>query len=104
MRIEQAHADANVKLMDTALHRREAQAQRTAEETRPSEQPKAPSPAPVPKQLSVFIDGDKNVIYQFLDTRTGEVLQQVPPEEVLAVMRSIADMLRESEQKLHITI
>jgi uncharacterized FlaG/YvyC family protein len=54
--------------------------------------------------MSVSIDSDKNVIYQFLDARTGEVVQQVPPEQVLRVIRSIADMLRQSEPKLEISI
>jgi uncharacterized FlaG/YvyC family protein len=54
--------------------------------------------------MNVSIDSDKNVIYQFLDAHTGEIVQQVPPEEVLQVMRSIADMLRHAEQKLNISI
>ena len=70
-----------------------------------AQQPKAPPVTlPTPRQMSVSIDNDKNVIYRFLDTQTGEVVQQVPPEEVLQVMRSIADMLRQAEQKLDISM
>jgi hypothetical protein len=72
----------------------------------PPPQPSKPAAAEVrpATQISVTIDGDKNVIYQFLDARTGQVVQQVPPQEVLQVMRSIADLLRQSEQKVDLSI
>jgi len=75
-------------------------------EAAPSLQASEPVSVPThtPTQISVIMDQDKNVIYQFLDARTGEILQQVPPEQVLQVMRCIAENLRQAEQKFEITI
>lgn len=79
-----------------------------APQTEPPDRPRLEKPrdpaVPVQKQLNVSIDADKNIIYQFLDVRTGELIQQVPPQEVLQVIRQIADLLRESETRLRVTI
>ncbi len=50
-------------------------------------------PSKVQRQLSVTFDEDNRVIYQFFNQETGELVQQVPSEEVLRIARNIADLL-----------
>jgi hypothetical protein len=105
MRIDPLQVAATMNQADLASVRRIPMPQTSPTQSPRPELPKAaPPPAPAQTQISVSVDSDKNVIYQFLDMRTGEVVQQVPPEQVLQVMRSIADLLRQSEQKLEITV
>lgn len=105
MRTDELQVAAAVNLADSAFVRPHAVPKKGAEETsREDEFSKSPTPAQAQTQISVSLDSDKNVIYQFLDMRTGEVLQQIPPEEVLQVMRSIADLLRQSERKFEIRV
>ena len=52
--------------------------------------------------VAISIDEDRNTIYRFLDQRTGVLIRQVPPEEVLRVMRNINEMLQASEQKVKV--
>lgn len=79
-----------------------------APQTEPPDRPRLEKPRdpalPAQKQLSVSIDADKNITYQFLDVRTGELIQQGPPQKVVQVIRRIADLLRESETRLRISI
>ena len=63
-----------------------------------------PTPLPEPSQLNVSLDDKQNVIYRFTNPSNGDVVRQVPPEEILRIMRNIEDLLRESEQKLKVTI
>ena len=107
MRIDLIQVAAMINQQDPASLRRILlpQAAKPVEDAPQTQQTKAsPITVPAPTQMNVSIDSDQNVIYQFLDAHTGEVVQQVPPEEVLQVMRSIADMLRHAEQKLDISI
>ena len=66
--------------------------------------PRRTVPLPEPTQLNVSMDDQKNVIYRFVDPTDGQTVRQVPPEEILKIMRNIEDMLRESEQKLKVTL
>ena len=59
---------------------------------------------PQPNQLNVSVDEKQNVIYRFTDPNSGELVRQVPPEEILRIMRNIEDLLHESEQKLKVTL
>jgi uncharacterized FlaG/YvyC family protein len=59
---------------------------------------------PQPNQVNVSVDDKQNVIYRFTDPSNGEVVRQVPPEEILRIMRNIEDLLHESEQKLKVTL
>ncbi len=59
---------------------------------------------PEPRQLNVSMDDKQNVIYRFTDPTNGEVVRQVPPEQILRIMRNIEDLLHESEQKLKVTL
>ena len=52
--------------------------------------------------VAVSIDQDRNTVYRFLDQRTGVLIRQVPPEEVLRVVRNIHRMLQASEQKVKV--
>lgn len=61
------------------------------------------APLPEPSQLSVSLDDRQNIIYRFTDPNSGELRRQVPPEEILRVMRNIEDLLHESGQKLKVT-
>lgn len=38
-----------------------------------------------------FDEGAQRVIVRLIDTRTGEVLRQIPPEEALAIARALRD-------------
>ena len=106
MRIDPVQvAAASTQAELAAMHRDSSVRQKPAEAAVPEHaSPPVSVPARPPTQISVMMDQDKNIIYQFLDARTGEVVQQVPPEQVLQVMRSIAETLRQAEQKLEITI
>jgi len=52
--------------------------------------------------VAISVDANRNTIYRFLDQRTGDLIRQVPPEEVLRVMRSIEQMLQASQQKVKV--
>lgn len=76
--------------------------QKVERPTQASQRPEPPS-LPEASKLSVLLDDRQNVIYRFLDPDDGKVLRQVPPEEILRIMRNIQDMLQESEQKLNVS-
>ncbi len=103
MRIDPVQVAANFNQAELASARRRP-VKISPEDSASAQSRPTSAPGSAPTQMSVSIDSDKNVIYQFLDARTGEVVQQVPPEQVLRVIRSIADMLRQSEPKLEISI
>jgi hypothetical protein len=80
----------------------------------PPSQPASSAPrSPVPSQaasrevspgreIDVTFDKDYRLIYRVLDPKTGELIEQVPPEEVLRVMQNIADLLRQMRSKLNV--
>ncbi len=57
----------------------------------------APSALPEPARVSVSIDETRELVYRFVDAKTGEVLSQTPPEEILKVVRGIQDLLSAEE-------
>jgi FlaG protein len=59
----------------------------------------APSALPVPERVSVSIDESRELVYRFVDAKTGEVISQTPPEEVLRVVRGIQDLLRAEQPR-----
>jgi len=61
------------------------------------------APVPVPAAVSVSLDQDRNTIYRFIDQRTGDLIRQIPPEEVLRIMRNIQNLLQQSQRKLEVT-
>jgi hypothetical protein len=68
-----------------------------------SPQPSLP-PLPVPAAVSVSLDSDRNTIYRFIDPKTGDLIRQIPPEEVLRIMRNIQNLLQQSQRKLEVTL
>lgn len=54
-------------------------------------------------EVSVVVDENRNISYRFLDAQTGELVQPVPPEELLRVMHNIGEWLQESQQELKVT-
>ncbi|HTR67117.1 MAG TPA: hypothetical protein VMH85_15160 [Terriglobales bacterium] len=76
-----------------------------AVQARPAESTIHVPPAiPAPEVMNVTFDQNKNTVYRFVDEKSGELVRQVPPEEVLRVMRSVEDMLQESEPKLKVAL
>src|SRR5690348_16284444 len=57
------------------------------------------SAPPHEEQLSISFDKGQIIIYRFLDKETGDLIQQVPPEEVLRVVRSIQELLQNTGQQ-----
>jgi len=116
-----AQSDSGQSVAEDKAARRTGQAERTvqAQQTAQAdkaatqaEQPQAkPSTAvpPVlhtPSVLNVTFDQDKNTIYRFVDEQTGKLVRQIPPDEVLRIMRGVEEMLQQSEpeQKLKVTL
>jgi predicted Zn-dependent protease len=58
----------------------------------------APSALPEPERVTVSVDASRELVYRFVDVKTGEVTSQTPPEQVLAVVRGIQDLLRAEER------
>jgi FlaG protein len=54
-------------------------------------------------EVSRSFDTNRNIIYRFVDKDTGEVVEQIPPEETLRLMQRIQDLLQKSEAKLRVT-
>ncbi|HZQ67140.1 MAG TPA: flagellar protein FlaG [Terriglobales bacterium] len=75
---------------------------RTTSKPTPSADPHPlPASAVLPdRKVSVALE-DNQVVYRFIDQRSGELLQQVPPEEVLRVMRNIAELQKEIAQRVN---
>src|SRR5713226_4630673 len=58
-----------------------------------------PTALPEPARVSVSIDETREIVYRFVDAKTGDVISQTPPEEVLKVVRGIQDLLRAEEPR-----
>jgi hypothetical protein len=58
----------------------------------------APTTLPEPPRVSVSIDETQELVYRFVDVKTGEVISQTPPEAVLKVVRGIQDQLSAQER------
>jgi hypothetical protein len=50
-------------------------------------------------QVTVSFD-DNKAVYRFIDGSSGKVLQQIPPEELLRVMRNIGEWLQQAQKKV----
>jgi hypothetical protein len=71
----------------------------TITKSRPSPQTAPESVAPQhEREVSVSMS-DNRPVFRFVDKNTGDLIIQVPPEELLRVMRNIGELLRESNQK-----
>lgn len=108
MRIDLTQATvavARAEVNSDATRKSQAQPKTATVSTSRSSLPpdRAPSTGPQPQILNVTIDQNKNTIYRFTDEKTGDLIRQVPPEEVLRIMRNVEEVLQESEQKLKVT-
>ncbi len=75
--------------------------QQTAEQSEPAAvgpRATAPAPFPEPQRVTVSVDASRELVYRFLDPKTGEVVSQVPPEQVLEIVRGIQDLLRAADR------
>src|SRR5689334_4810707 len=67
------------------------------------ELPKVSSPNSVSTH-EVAISFDQNrAIYHILNKETGEVIQQLPPDELLRVMHNIAQVVEQARAKVNIS-
>jgi uncharacterized FlaG/YvyC family protein len=48
--------------------------------------------------VSVHYDENQVLITKFIDQKSGEVVQQIPPDQVLKIIESIQELLKESAQ------
>jgi hypothetical protein len=67
---------------------------------RPAKVQQDPAPAPVAPSQGQRVEvsfQDNTPVYRFVDARSGDLVLQVPPEEVLRVVRSIQQMLQTTQ-------
>jgi FlaG protein len=55
-------------------------------------------------QVSVSVADGQVFVYRILDEKTGDLIQQIPPDEILRLIRSIQQMLQETERPAGIDI
>lgn len=63
------------------------------EEFRPAD-----APAPPPHAVSIQMDEYGNVSYRLTNVQTGEVVREIPAEEIRRVIRHVAEMQKALEQ------
>src|SRR5581483_6066673 len=59
------------------------------------------STAPINAQhyeVTVHYDDNQVLVTKFIDQRSGEIVQQIPPDQVLKIIASIQELLKESSQ------
>jgi hypothetical protein len=71
-----------------------AAARETSQTPNPISQPTAPQ-----ERLQISFGDGQILIYRFFDQQTGELVQQIPPEEVLRVVRGIQEMLQKASNQ-----
>lgn len=59
-----------------------------------------PQPIVSEQEVNVAVE-DNQLVYRFVDKQSGELVQQVPPEEILRVMRNIAELQKEMTQNVN---
>lgn len=55
--------------------------------------------APEPLKLTRETDDEKNTVYRLVDNQTGQLISQVPSQQVLNVESSIEQLLQQEMQK-----
>jgi len=74
-------------------------------EAREAEARKTAQPPPLPEQpqhsLSIRIDNDRRIYYQVIDEKTGDVVRQIPPEEIRRAGQHIAELMRQQAEDKH---
>jgi FlaG protein len=81
--------------------------ERAAAEPRLVEASRAPAinhdlvPAAAPKyEVTVQFDHNQIMITKFIDQKSGELVQQIPSEQVMKIIESIQQLLQESSQRM----
>jgi hypothetical protein len=54
--------------------------------------------------VSVSVTEGQVFVYRILDEKTGDLIQQIPPEEILRVIRNIQQMLQEMDRPAGIDV
>ena len=49
-------------------------------------------------EVTVHYDENQVLVTKFIDQKSGEVVQQIPPDQVLKIIESIQELLKESSQ------
>jgi uncharacterized FlaG/YvyC family protein len=100
MRIDQVQVVAKVTEAEAGQPK-----QRLATQARPAESSvsavvnRAPSSPRTPKyDVTVRYAQNQILVTTFIDQNSGEVVQQIPPEQVLRIIESIQELLKESSQ------
>jgi hypothetical protein len=69
----------------------------------PSIKPAAPAPSAAPHfhaiQVTAAFGQDNVIIYRIPDKETGDLIRQIPPEQLLEIARSVRQLLAEAAQR-----
>ena len=101
MRIDtvQVAAAAAQALEGSAVQSRSVPARPTAEVmSTPSATSQPSAPQMTQRVVSVSVEDNRIIVYRFLDQKTGDLIEQVPPEELLRIARNIQDLLQSQQQ------
>jgi uncharacterized FlaG/YvyC family protein len=100
MRIDPVQVAANqVQVQPAAPQTRLASDIRSVAESSFSASKQATSSVDVPKyEVTVRYDANQVLVTRFIDQKSGEVVQQIPPDQVLKIIESIQELLKESAQ------
>jgi hypothetical protein len=72
---------------------------RPAEPPRPSAQTQLSAPQSPKYEVTVRYAENQVLVTKFIDQNSGEVVQQIPPEQVLRIIESIQQLLKESANR-----
>jgi FlaG protein len=56
------------------------------------------------RQVSVSVTDGQVFVYRILDEKTGDLIQQIPPDEILRLIRNIQEMLQETDRRAGVDI
>ena len=80
-----------------------SRAEGARQEVREAESRKDDSPPPAAEPprhaLSIRVDENRRIFYQVIDEKTGQVVRQIPPEEVRRAAQHISELLRSQEEQ-----
>lgn len=54
-------------------------------------------------EVNVVLNENQRIVYKFVDKGTGEVVEQIPPEESLRLIENIQQLLEKSKGNLKVT-
>ena len=74
-----------------------------AQEPRPASRSAQHEPSPVapaarPIEVSASFEAGNRIIYRILDKETGDLIQQIPPEQLLEIARGIRELLQSRQE------